>query len=74
MAAAARADEFKSMVHEALEGLSSVDLEEMKSAADTIWAENVDAEASPPPPDGGDAASVLDAPADRGRKKSERAK
>ena len=71
-AAAARTDEFKSMVHEALEGLSSVDLEELKAAAETVWTDNAAAEASPPPGEG-DVASVLDAPADRGRKKPEQA-
>jgi molecular chaperone DnaK len=48
-AAAARADELNSMVHEALEGLSSADLAEIASSTELGgWVEPAEAGASPP--------------------------
>jgi molecular chaperone DnaK len=49
-AAAARSDELGSMVHEALEGLSAADLEEIASSTELGgWVEAGETEVSPPP-------------------------
>ena len=67
-------DEFNSMVHDALEGLSSEDLKElmMGSAEESPWANNVDADASAPPREQDDSfVSAPRPPAERGTEKRE---